>query len=54
MWRLSSDVMLVMREDGTINASNPAWRALLEDNEVPASSNTESDGFIPLMNAITA
>ncbi len=39
MWRLSSDVMLVMREDGTINASNPAWRALLEDNEAPASGN---------------
>jgi PAS domain S-box-containing protein len=34
MWRLSSDVMLVMRGDGTINASNPAWRALLDGNEV--------------------
>jgi PAS domain S-box-containing protein len=29
MWRLSSDVMLVMQLDGTITASNPAWRDLL-------------------------
>jgi PAS domain S-box-containing protein len=29
MWRLSSDVMLVARPDGTITASNPAWRELL-------------------------
>jgi len=29
MWQLSSDVMLVAQLDGTINASNPAWRALL-------------------------
>jgi len=28
MWRLSSEVMLVTQLDGTINASNPAWRAL--------------------------
>ena len=39
MWRLSSDVMLVMREEGTINASNPAWRALMEGNEVPAGGS---------------
>jgi PAS domain S-box-containing protein len=39
MWRLSSDVMLVMRGDGTINASNPAWRALLDGNEAPTNGN---------------
>ena len=36
MWRLSSDVMLVVQQDGTINASNPAWRDLLgEAEELP-------------------
>lgn len=29
MWRLSTDVMLVARFDGTITAVNPAWTALL-------------------------
>lgn len=29
MWRLSSDVMLVARPDGTISSTNPAWEALL-------------------------
>ncbi len=29
MWRLSTDVMLVTRFDGTITAMNPAWKALL-------------------------
>ncbi|AWN53756.1 ATP-binding protein [Methylobacterium sp. 17Sr1-1] len=29
MWRLSRDVMLVARFDGTITALNPAWRAVL-------------------------
>ncbi|AWB21551.1 PAS domain S-box protein [Methylobacterium currus] len=29
MWRLSRDVMLVARFDGTIAALNPAWRAVL-------------------------
>lgn len=29
MWRLSTDVMLVARLDGTINATNPAWSSLL-------------------------
>jgi PAS domain S-box-containing protein len=29
MWRLSSDVMLVARPDGTINSTNPAWKDLL-------------------------
>jgi PAS domain S-box-containing protein len=36
MWRLSSDVMLVVQPNGIIRASNPAWRALLGwDTEVP-------------------
>ncbi|CAO3409498.1 Multidomain signal transduction protein including CheB-like methylesterase, CheR-like methyltransferase and BaeS-like histidine kinase [Azospirillum largimobile] len=29
MWRLSTDIMLVARFDGTITAVNPAWTALL-------------------------
>jgi PAS domain S-box-containing protein len=29
MWRLSSDVMLVLEPNGIVRASNPAWRALL-------------------------
>ena len=29
MWRMSSDVMLVARPDGTISSTNPAWRDLL-------------------------
>ena len=29
MWRLSADVMLVARRDGTITSANPAWRSLL-------------------------
>ena len=29
MWRLSTDIMLVARFDGTIEAVNPAWTALL-------------------------
>ena len=29
MWRLSTDIMLVARMDGTITATNPAWRTLL-------------------------
>jgi PAS domain S-box-containing protein len=29
MWRLSTDIMLVSRFDGTINSVNPAWTALL-------------------------
>ena len=36
MWRLSSDVMLVIQPNGIIRASNPAWRALLGwHTEVP-------------------
>ena len=40
MWRLSSDIMLVARFDGVIEAVNPAWTALLgwrEDELVGAS-----------------
>ena len=29
MWRLSTDIMLVARFDGTIVAVNPAWGTLL-------------------------
>jgi PAS domain S-box-containing protein len=29
MWRLSTDIMLVARFDGTITAANPAWTSLL-------------------------
>ncbi len=29
MWRLSTDIMLVARFDGTINAVNPAWTTVL-------------------------
>ncbi|MBH3439942.1 GAF domain-containing protein [Pseudomonas luteola] len=33
MWRLSTDVMLVARFDGTITAANPAWKTLFGWNE---------------------
>ena len=33
MWRLSNDVMLVARPDGTITSTNPAWKQLLGWNE---------------------
>ena len=33
MWRLSTDIMLVARFDGTITAVNPAWTALLAWSE---------------------
>ena len=33
MWRLSSDVMLVVTLDGTIESVNPAWRSALDWNE---------------------
>ena len=29
MWRLTTDVMLVVRRDGTIASANPAWKSLL-------------------------
>ncbi|MBV1800573.1 PAS domain-containing sensor histidine kinase [Siccirubricoccus sp. G192] len=29
LWRLSTDIMLVARFDGTVNAVNPAWTSLL-------------------------
>jgi PAS domain S-box-containing protein len=29
MWRLSTDIMLVARFDGTVTATNPAWAAVL-------------------------
>lgn len=29
MWRLSTDIMLVARYDGTINSVNPAWTSML-------------------------
>ena len=34
MWRLSTDVMLVARRDGAINAVNPAWQTLLGWDEM--------------------
>lgn len=34
MWRLTTDMMLVARFDGTINAVNPAWTSLLGWAEV--------------------
>jgi PAS domain S-box-containing protein len=36
MWRLTTDIMLVARFDGTINALNPAWQRLLgwSENEL--------------------
>lgn len=33
MWRLSTDIMLVARFDGTITAVNPAWTALIDWQE---------------------
>ena len=35
MWRLSSDVMLVLRPDGTITACNPAWQSLIGPDAGP-------------------
>jgi len=47
MWRLSTDVMMVMQSDGTINAVNPAWHALLGWNESELVG-TNVLNFIPL------
>jgi PAS domain S-box-containing protein len=38
MWRLSSDVMLVLRQDGTITACNPAWQSLIGPDTGPGQT----------------
>ncbi len=38
MWRLSSDVMLVLRQDGTIIACNPAWQSLIGPQAGPGQN----------------
>jgi len=47
MWRLSSDVMLVARLDGAINASNPAWRALVGQCDAVAEQGGLGDSVPP-------
>lgn len=39
MWRLSSDIMVVARLDGGINATNPAWSSLLGWDEATLQGN---------------
>jgi PAS domain S-box-containing protein len=38
MWRLSSDVMLVLRQDGIITACNPAWQSLIGHEAGPGQN----------------
>jgi PAS domain S-box-containing protein len=38
MWRLSSDVMLVLHQDGTITACNPAWQSLIGHDAGPGQN----------------
>ena len=47
MWHLSSDVMLVAQLDGTIVASNPAWRGLMGQGEISESELSNLSDSIP-------
>jgi PAS domain S-box-containing protein len=47
MWRLSSDVMLVARLDGHINATNPAWTKLLAWDEITLQGANLQDFVVP-------
>ncbi|MBP2296518.1 PAS domain S-box protein [Azospirillum rugosum] len=54
MWRLSTDVMLVARFDGTITAVNPAWTALLGWTEADLLGTSFLDLVHPDDRAATA
>ena len=54
MWRLSTDVMLVARFDGTITAVNPAWTALLGWTEAELLGTSFLDLVHPDDRAATA
>jgi PAS domain S-box-containing protein len=47
MWRLSTDIMLVARLDGTINSVNPAWTTLFDWNEADLVGETVLDFVHP-------
>jgi PAS domain S-box-containing protein len=47
MWRLSTDVMLVARLDGYINAVNPAWTKLLAWDEAELQGADLRDFIVP-------
>jgi PAS domain S-box-containing protein len=47
MWRLSTDVMLVARLDGTIISVNPAWRSQLGWDEVALMGAKLADFIVP-------
>ena len=47
MWRLSSDVMLVARPDGTISSTNPAWKDLLGWDEAALAGSPLREFVVP-------
>src|ERR1043166_7198637 len=47
MWRLSSDVMLVARPDGTISSTNPAWKDLLGWDESALAGSPLREFVVP-------
>jgi len=47
MWRLSTDVMLVARRDGTIASANPAWQSLLGWSESVLLDAPLTDFIVP-------
>ncbi len=53
MWRLSTDLMLVARFDGTVLATNPAWMTLLGWNETDLVGASFLDLIHPADSAAT-
>lgn len=47
MWRLSTDVMLVARPDGSITSANPAWKDLLGWDEESLIEASLSEFVVP-------
>ena len=61
MWRLSTDIMIVARLDGFINATNPAWTRILgwEADELAAANlldfivPEDRDRFVSILDALS-
>jgi PAS domain S-box-containing protein len=47
MWRLSNDLMLVARPDGTISSTNPAWKDLLDWDEADLLGSPLREFVVP-------
>ncbi len=47
MWRLTTDVMLVVHRDGTIASANPAWKSLLGWDEAALIGAPLRDFIVP-------